>query len=171
MNLAFPWWLSWFGRALPFAGRRASLQAIPAEARSVPTKNAHEFPRPLGERFPLAGAETASPEYCLGVVDGFGEAETAAFLHHWPHRRLFLGASVEAWLIGLTTGAPRLSADFQTTVSVTVTSGEAEISAGNTATRLAEGQSATFPPATPLRIVTREFADVLLLLTRDHLPS
>lgn len=158
-------------KALALSGqRKATSRHHDFETRAP---SAPDFPRPLGERFPLAGAETASPEFCLGVVDGFGEAETAAFLQPWPHRRLFLGASVEAWLIGLTSDSPALAATFTTAASITVTSGRAHIRLpGNAAPlSLTEGQGAAFQPHSALRIATGDFADVLLLLTNDHLAT
>jgi quercetin dioxygenase-like cupin family protein len=84
----------------------------------------------------------------------------------WPHRCLFHGDGVQAWLVGLSPGsAPLRWTGPAARLTLTVTHGEARVRRGDRHSRLRHGESLTVPPGERVSLGADEEADVLVLVS------
>lgn len=100
-----------------------------------------------------------------GPCSGCPYAERKRLFCHWPHRCVFQGNNVEAWLVGMSGEDLPLVLCTPASLLLTVTHGDVEVeSAGETA-RLGHGQSLALPRGAEARIHSGVEADVLLVLS------
>jgi hypothetical protein len=112
----------------------------------------------------------AFPVDSAGKARGDGDKGSAVAdmnwqFRHWPHRCVFLGDGIQAWLIGLKAGALPLPLALDESLTLIVTFGEATVIAGGDPSHLVQGQFLATPAGTVTQIDTDRGADVLLLMT------
>lgn len=90
-------------------------------------------------------------------------------LRHWPHRCVFLGEGIQAWLVGLTARSVPLALAFHAGLTLIVTYGEIEVVCGGYPSCLGQGQSLVVSGGEMTQIDTGTEADVLVVIaTCDH---
>ena len=120
------------------------------------------LPKALLQGLP-ARAEVAvsSPAACILCP----LAEASSHLCHWPHRCVFSGDGIQAWLVGVTHSSLPIALFIDASLTLIVTFGEADVTCLGIAHHLLHGQSFAIPAATAVKVHTHAQADLLLLMT------
>lgn len=91
--------------------------------------------------------------------------EAAAYLRSWPHRCVFSGDGIQAWLIGLTARSAPLNFLSRASLNLIVTFGKMDVICSDAVHGLTHGRTLAIEPATAVQIQTVTQADLLLVMT------
>lgn len=91
-------------------------------------------------------------------------SEAGQRLCHWPHRCVFSGDGIQAWLVGLTSIHLPMVLLLDACLTLIVTFGEVDVTCGGNAHHLSHGQSLALPRATAVEVRAPAQADLLLMM-------